>query len=75
MSALNAALTVIKWKKLLGVYVDARHELNSTYKLDSTRTNTLRSEEKREAPYEVSVGKIATYYANTSLRARFSILS
>jgi hypothetical protein len=33
--SLNGDLAVIKWKKLWGVYVDARHELNSIYKLDS----------------------------------------
>ena len=28
---LNAALAVIKWKKLFGYYVDTKQELNTTY--------------------------------------------
>ena len=31
LNALNAALAVIKWKKLLGFYIDQEHELYSTY--------------------------------------------
>ncbi len=33
LNMLNAALAVIKWKKLFGYYVDAKEELNSTYVL------------------------------------------
>jgi hypothetical protein len=31
LNALNAALAVIKWKKLFGFYIDQEHELYSTY--------------------------------------------
>lgn len=34
LNALNAALAVIKWKKLRGVYADFEGELNSVYVLD-----------------------------------------
>jgi hypothetical protein len=34
LNALNAALAVIKWKKLVGFYHDAEHEHNSKYTLD-----------------------------------------
>jgi hypothetical protein len=34
LNALNAALAVIKWKKIRNVYVDAEHELNSVYVAD-----------------------------------------
>jgi len=34
LNALNAAMAVIKWKKLRGIYRDAKHELNSEYVLD-----------------------------------------
>lgn len=34
LSALNAALAVIKWKKRLGFYRDLRHEHHSTYTID-----------------------------------------
>jgi len=32
--ALNAALAVIKWKKLVGFYADFRHEHHSTYTIE-----------------------------------------
>lgn len=34
LNALNAALAVIKWKKLCGFYVDLERELHATYTLD-----------------------------------------
>ncbi|HEX7089943.1 MAG TPA: ThiF family adenylyltransferase [Longimicrobiales bacterium] len=34
LNALNAALAVIRWKKLRGFYADLEHEYNSTYTLD-----------------------------------------
>lgn len=34
LNAMNAALAVIRWKKLLGFYLDLEHEHNSTYTLD-----------------------------------------
>jgi len=34
LNALNAALAVIKWKKLFGFYVDLEHEHHSTYTID-----------------------------------------
>ena len=34
LNALNAALAVIKWKKLAGVYLDLEHEHFSAYTLD-----------------------------------------
>jgi hypothetical protein len=34
LNALNAALAVIKWKKLLGVYADLDKELHSVYTID-----------------------------------------
>ena len=34
LNALNAALAVIKWKKLLGFYRDLEHEHFNTYTLD-----------------------------------------
>lgn len=43
LNMLNAALAVIKWKKLFGYYADAKHELNSTYVLVR---NKLRSGEE-----------------------------
>jgi len=43
LNALNAALAVIKWKKLLGFYHDVEKEYNSTYTIDC---NLLTSEEK-----------------------------
>jgi hypothetical protein len=33
LNALNAALAVIKWKKIMGFYIDQEHELYSTYTL------------------------------------------
>ncbi len=41
LNALNAALAVIKWKKLYGFYLDFENEYNSTYTVDS---NMLLSE-------------------------------
>src|ERR1019366_10702040 len=37
LNALNAALAVIKWKKLLGFYYDPDHEHHSTYALSGNR--------------------------------------
>lgn len=34
LNALNAALAVIKWKKLWGFYLDLEHEYHSTYTID-----------------------------------------
>ena len=31
LNALNAAMAVIKWKKLFGFYADLEREFNSTY--------------------------------------------
>jgi hypothetical protein len=45
LNALNAALAVIKWKKLLGFYHDLEKEHDSTYSIDC---NMLTSEEKIE---------------------------
>ena len=42
LNALNAALAVIKWKKLFGFYQDLESEHNSTY---STNVNLLTSDE------------------------------
>jgi len=47
LNMLNAALAVIKWKKIVGFYTDFEHELTSTYTLDG---NHLLNEEK--APCE-----------------------
>ncbi|MGK2858152.1 MAG: ThiF family adenylyltransferase [Thermoanaerobaculia bacterium] len=43
LNALNAALAVIKWKKLCGIYDDTRHEHHSTYTI---RANMLLNEEE-----------------------------
>jgi hypothetical protein len=43
LNALNAALAVIKWKKLFGFYLDLDHEHHSTYTIDG---NALTNEEK-----------------------------
>jgi ThiF family len=45
LNALNAALAVIRWKKLLGFYVDQEHEHYSTYTIGG---NDLDNEDKRE---------------------------
>ena len=42
LNALNAALAVMKWKKLLGFYADLRKEHFSTYTIDG---NSLISED------------------------------
>lgn len=34
LNAMNAALAVIRWKKLCGFYIDLEHELHTTYTLD-----------------------------------------
>jgi tRNA A37 threonylcarbamoyladenosine dehydratase len=44
LNALNAALAVIKWKKLFGFYRDLKCEHNSTYTIDC---NLLTSEERQ----------------------------
>jgi hypothetical protein len=44
LNALNAALAVIKWKKLFGFYIDAANELHSSYMIELnqlTNTKTL----------------------------------
>jgi hypothetical protein len=43
LNALNAALAVIKWKKLAGFYSDLEHEHDSTYTIDG---NTLANEDQ-----------------------------
>lgn len=43
LNMLNAALAVVKWKKLCGFYQDQEHEHNSTYSID---VNLLTSEDK-----------------------------
>ena len=42
MNALNAALAVIKWKKLWGFYIDLGHEHNTTYQVS---TNAVTNED------------------------------
>jgi hypothetical protein len=44
LNALNAALAVIKWKKLFGFYVDLDQEHHSTYTIDG---NTLSNEDRQ----------------------------
>lgn len=43
LNMLNAALAVIKWKKLVGFYVDYEHEFHTTYTVEE---NLLTSEDK-----------------------------
>jgi hypothetical protein len=38
LNALNAALAVIKWKKLCGFYIDLEKEHHSTYSIDGNET-------------------------------------
>jgi hypothetical protein len=45
LNALNAALAVIKWKKLFGFYSDLDREYHSTYTIDG---NTLTNEERHQ---------------------------
>jgi hypothetical protein len=45
LNALNAALAVIKWKKLFGFYSDLDREHHSTYTIDG---NALTNEEQRQ---------------------------
>ena len=45
LNALNAALAVVKWKKLIGFYQDLEREHHSTYSLN---VNMLRSEDQTE---------------------------
>ena len=45
LNMLNAALAVVKWKKLFGYYVDSKSEFNSTY---TVATNVLTSGEAPE---------------------------
>jgi hypothetical protein len=47
LNALNAALAVIRWKKLYKIYADSEREMNSTYVI---RTNVLVSDEQLDAP-------------------------
>lgn len=44
LNALNASLAVIKWKKLIGFYIDTEQELHSTYTINE---NQLLSEDNR----------------------------
>lgn len=46
LNALNAALAVVKWKKLFGFYLDFEKENHSTYTIDS---NMITNDEKVEA--------------------------
>lgn len=46
LNALNAALAVIKWKKLFGFYLDYDHEYHTTYTVDG---NMIVNDEKDEA--------------------------
>ncbi len=46
LNAMNAALAVIRWKKLFGFYHDFDHEHHSTYTIDG---NALTNEDKCEA--------------------------
>ncbi|MGH9616994.1 MAG: ThiF family adenylyltransferase [Acidobacteriaceae bacterium] len=41
MNALNAALAVIKWKKLFGFYRDLEHEYTSTYTIDGNHLTNV----------------------------------
>ena len=43
LNALNAALSVVRWKKLFGFYADLEHEHHSTYTIDG---NAMTNEEK-----------------------------
>jgi hypothetical protein len=43
LNALNAAMAVIRWKKLCGFYADLRHEHFSAYTIEG---NALISEER-----------------------------
>jgi hypothetical protein len=45
LNALNAALAVIKWKKLFGYYQDTENEYNSFYSISG---NTLVNEDRYE---------------------------
>jgi len=45
LNALNAAMAVIKWKKLFGFYLDFDHEHYSAYTIDG---NALANEERQE---------------------------
>jgi hypothetical protein len=45
LNALNAALAVIKWKKLFGFYRDLKHEHHSQFSID---TNLLLNEDRSE---------------------------
>ena len=56
LNALNAALAVIKWKKLLGFYHDLEKEHNSTYSVDC---NLLTTDERLENTEQlITEGKI-----------------
>lgn len=43
LNAFNAALAVIKWKKLCGFYIDLEKEHHSTYTIDA---NEMTNEDK-----------------------------
>ena len=45
MNALNAALAVIKWKKLSGFYLDMEKEYNATYGII---TNVITNDDRLE---------------------------
>jgi hypothetical protein len=49
LNALNAALAVIKWKKLFGFYADLEHEHYAAYSVDG---NHLLNEDQPEEPTE-----------------------
>lgn len=46
LNALNASIAVIKWKKLLGFYLDLEEEHSSTFTIDG---NFLSNEDKKDA--------------------------
>ena len=35
LNAMNAALAVLRWKRLVGFYIDARHEHHTMYHIDA----------------------------------------
>jgi tRNA A37 threonylcarbamoyladenosine dehydratase len=40
LNMLNAAMAVIKWKKMMGYYIDRKHELNSSYVIARNQMNS-----------------------------------
>jgi hypothetical protein len=51
LNALNAALAVIKWKKLRGVYVDLEDEHHSTFTIDG---NSMINDDRKEDPRDAA---------------------